>query len=217
MNSDCPQLDLVSLLIDDELTDQERTRLVEHLEDCEACARELDDMKRLRSALSRVDTDHTAKDRILRSLPPLTPRLAFVGRRVSVPLPIAAAILLLLGLSAIGNAYWGFRRPYHAQGAYSSVGLSEPKSEPNPGAMGEKNPNEPAAGQVTAGSLKIDSGPARQGNKKAMPAAPGPTAKPFVVTLQSERWTVEFVTRTEYRPYAVPKIYIGSINPSEQR
>jgi len=217
MNSDCPQLASVSLLIDGELADEERSSLMEHLGICDACSRELEELRRLRSALSYIGVDPSARQRISNSLLHLDPKMALARRTLSVPLPIAAAILLLLGLSVIGNSYLGLHRQSEKQGARSGIDLPERKAEPNPGTARAKNPIEPAAGLANAKSVNTDSG--LYGNKDHGPnhTTIGSAPKPIVVTLRTGQWTVEFATKNEYRPYAIPKIYSGSFNPSEQR
>ena len=218
MNSDCPQASLVSQLIDDELSDGERSSLVEHVAQCEVCTREIDNLKRLRSTLSLLSADPSAKQRIRNALSSKKTRMTFAGRRLLVPLPIAATIMLMLGASVIGNAYWGFFRPVREQIVYKSVYLPNRVSEPAKETAEVKTTVDSAARrQATANSQSIDSGVSRKRHNGVNAPQIEPGTKLFIATLQTDRYIAEFSTTTKYRLYPIPKIYSGGLNFSEQR
>jgi hypothetical protein len=218
MNSDCPQAGLLSQLIDNELSDGERSSLVEHIAQCEVCTREIDTLKRLRSTLALLSADPSAKQRIRNALSSKKNRMTFAGRRLLVPLPIAATIMLMLGASVIGNAYWGFFRPVREQIVYKSVYMPSQASNPaKETAEVKKTVDSAARQQEMADSQSIVSGvsPKRHNRANASPIEPG--VKTFIATLQTDRYIAEFSTTTKYRLYPIPKIYSGGFNFSEQR
>jgi hypothetical protein len=215
MNSDCRYLSLVSQFIDDELPEEERSRLVEHIAQCETCTREIENLKKLRSALALLGSDISAKQRIRKSLPDQNPKSIFAARRLMVPFPIAASILLLLGVSVICNAYLGFFRPVREQIVYKSVAPPDRVSDTEKEAIAVKEIIEPAVKQTTVDSRSIDSGSFPKKRTRVNDASVKPDSKQFVNNFQANRYTAEFITSTEYRLYPIPKIYSGSIHSSE--
>jgi hypothetical protein len=219
MNSDCPQASLVSQLIDDELSDGERSSLVEHIAQCEVCTSEIDNLKRLRSTLALLSADPSAKQRIHNALSTPKTGMTFARRRLLVPLPIAAAILFMLGASVIGNAYWGFFRPVREQIVYRNVYLPSQVSDPGKETAAVKKMGDlPTKQQAITGSHSIesdDASPKRHNRVNSAPIKPG--VKHFITTLQTGRYIAAFSTTTEYKFYPIPKIYNGGLNPSEQR
>jgi hypothetical protein len=218
MNSDCPQASLVSQLIDNELSDGERASLLEHVARCEVCTREMDNLKRLRCTLALLSANPSAKQRIRNALSSKKTSMTFAGRRLAVPLPIAATIMLMLGASVIGNVYFKFFRPVREQMVYKSVYLRNQVSDPAKETAAVKKTIDPAARQqVTTDLQSIDYDLARKRHNRSNVAPVKPRVKPFVATLQTDRYIAEFTTTTEYRFYPIPKIYSGGLNPSEQR
>jgi anti-sigma factor RsiW len=218
MNSDCPQRISVSQFVDNELTEQERVSLNEHLVTCTACKEELAELNRLRSSLACLTADPTVKVNILKSLPRDGQVARFTRQKLAVPLPIAAAILLLLGISVCGNAYLGLRQKANGQTDRKNIERAGLQSPAAPGAVagGTGAPGDVSrpGRQITA--VKPDISPA----KSALQTAPSgsASAKSYVLALESEEGTVRFVTNTEYRLYPVPKIIVGSrVNSSEAR
>jgi hypothetical protein len=218
MNPDCPQSFLLSQFIDDELSDEERSNLLQHAAQCESCAREIDALRNLRSALSLLSTDPSAKQRIRNKLLNKNAGMTFTGRRLLVPMPIAATIALILGASVIGNIYWGFFRPVREQIVYKNMYLPNQSSDPlkNNTAM-KKAIDYPPDRQATADLQSMDSGasPKKHTRVNAVPVEHG--MKPFVATLQTDGYIAEFSTMTQYRVYQIPKIYNGGLNFSGQR
>ena len=202
MNTDCPHLESVSLLVDGELPDKDRTHMIEHLDACKACHQEFLDLRRLRSTLTSMAVDPSARQRVFRALPQPRPAARLFRNRVSVPWPIAAAILLLLAASGLGNAYLGLRsqpREQFIQKGLPSAG-NDPEIPPGGGAGNMQAMRAPGAGSAST-------------HVSAMPAA-----RSFVITLETEQKTLRFVTQTDYRPYPVPRIYVRNrFNSSEER
>jgi hypothetical protein len=216
MNSDCRCLSLMSQFIDDELPEEERSKLAEHIAQCETCTREIENLKKLRSTLALLGSDLSAKQRILKSLSSQKPKMAFAARSLMVPLPVAASIILLLGVSVIGNAYLGFFRPIRQQIVYKSVASPDRVSDSEKEAVAAKKIIEPAVKQpTTTDSQSIDSGTFHQKHNRVNVASVRSDTKSFVATLQTDRYSAEFTTTTEYRLYPIPKIYSGGINSSE--
>jgi hypothetical protein len=212
MNSDCPQVSLASQLIDDELLDGERSRLIEHIAQCEACTREIENLKRLRSALERLSADPSAKQRIRNALSSKKNGMTFATRRLLVPLPIAATIMLMLAASVIGNAYWGFFRPVREQIVYKSVYLPNQVSE-----SAKETADSAARQHASANSQSIDSGVSRNKHRGIDAPHIQPKEKLFIATFLTDRFIAEFSTTTKYKLYPIPKIYSGGLNISEQR
>jgi hypothetical protein len=218
MNSDCPQAILVSSLFDDELSDEERSSLAEHIIQCEVCTREIDNLKRLRSTLALLGADPSAKQRIHNTLLTQTTGMTFASRRLLVPLPIAATILLMLGASVIGNAYWGLFRPVREQIVYRNIYLPRQVSDLGKETAAAKKTVDFAAKQQAIADLQnTESGVSRKRHNGANFAPMKPGVKHFIATLQTDRYIAEFSTTTEYKLYPIPKIYNGGLNPSEQR
>jgi hypothetical protein len=218
MNSDCPQASLVSQFVDNELSDGERSSLLEHIAQCEVCAREIDSLKKLRSTLALLSADPSAKQRIRDALLIKKASTNFAGRRLMVPLPIAAAIMLMLGASVIGNAYWQFFRPVREQIVYKSVYL--PNQDPDHAketAEAKKSVDSAARRQERADLKSITSGESRKRHTRVKPPPIEPGVKTFFTTLQTDQYIAKFSTTTEYRLYPIPKIYSGGLNVSEQR
>jgi hypothetical protein len=218
MNSDCPQRISVSQLVDNELTEQERASLIEHIGTCTVCKAELDELNRLRSSLACLAADAAVKASMRKSLPRDGQVARFVRQKLAVPLPIAAAILLLLGISVCGNAYLGLRQTSDGQADRRHIeraGL-KPPAAPETVAGGTRaavDVSKPGP-QITA--AKPGAAPAKSALQNA--ASGSPSAKSYVLALESEEGTIRFVTNTEYRLYPVPKIIVGNpINPSEAR
>ena len=202
MNTDCPHLESVSLLVDEELPDEDRAHMIEHLDACKACHQEFLDLQRLRSTLTSMAVDPSARRRVFSALPQPKPAAWLSRKRVSVPWPIAAAILLLLAASGLGNAYLGLRSKPKEQFVQKSLQTAGNNSEITAG--------------DSAGSVQTVRAPGKgsaSNNVAAMPAA-----RSFVVTLETEQKTIRFVTQTDYRPYPVPRIYVRNrFNSSEER
>jgi hypothetical protein len=218
VNSDCPQASLVSQLVDNELSDGERASLLEHLAQCEVCTREMDNLMRLCSTLALLSADPSAKQRVRNALSSKQTRMSFAGRRLLVPLPIAATIMLMLGASVIGNAYWQFFRPVREQIVYRSVYLPNRVSNPAKETDEVKKTVDPAARQQeTADSQSIDSGVSRKRHNRVNASSIEPGVKTFIATLKTDRYIAEFSTTTRYMLYPIPKIYSGGLNFSEQR
>ncbi|MDT4897790.1 MAG: hypothetical protein QOH25_2867 [Acidobacteriota bacterium] len=98
---DCHFTEKISLLIDDELTEEEAKEATAHLSDCVACQRAHDDFLRLRGEINSyaVASDFVAQRRALRRIlgaekPPLWRR--------SIRLPVPACALLLVALISLG-------------------------------------------------------------------------------------------------------------------
>ncbi len=202
MNLECQHLASVSLLLDDELPDADRDRLVEHLGVCETCHKEFLDLQGLRATLTGMAVDPSARQRVFLALPQPKPAAWFSRKTVSIPWPVAAAILLLLAASAAFNAYLGLRSKPKEQVAQNNIQLAGHELERDSGGI----PSAP--GKVQAPR----SGAASNGSA----AAPG--ANSYVVTLQTEQESIRFITKTDYRPYRVPRIYVRNRpNSSEER
>lgn len=94
----------VSALFDGELRDEDAARVRAHVESCATCRELLDDFESVRESV--------------RTLHPIEaqPRSLW-RRRVTIPLPIAAAIALLL----LGAPFVAFRRGEQAKAPASSV------------------------------------------------------------------------------------------------
>ncbi len=202
MNTDCPHLESVSLLVDEELPCEDRAHMIEHLDACTACHQEFQDLQRLRSTLTSMAVDPSARQRVFSTLPQTKPAAWLPRNRVSVPWPIAAAILLLLAASGLGNAYLGLR--------------SNPKEQFIQKGLQPARKRSGITSDGTAGSVETIRAPgssSASNNVAAMPAA-----RSFVVTLETEQQTIRFVTKTDYRPYPVPRIYVRNrFNSSEER
>jgi anti-sigma factor RsiW len=202
MNTDCPHLESVSLLVDEELPDEDRAHMIEHLDACKACHQEFLDLQRLRSTLTSMTVDPLARQRVFSTLPQPKPAVWLSRNRISVPWPIAAAILLMLAASGLGNAYLGLRSKPKEQ--FIQKGLQTAGNNPEITSGG-------SAGSVQ--TTRAPGGGSASNNVAAMPAA-----RSFVVTLETEQKTIQFVTPTDYRPYPVPRIYVRDrLNSSEER
>jgi hypothetical protein len=101
----------------------------------------------------RTEADPSAKQRIHSALLNKNIRMAFASRRMLVPLPIAAAIMLMLGASVIGNAYWGFFRPVREQIVCRNVYLPNRASDPAKEAAAMKKVADYAASQQKTADL----------------------------------------------------------------
>ena len=133
-----------------------------------------------------------------------------------VPFPIAASILLLLGVSVICNAYFGFFRPVREQIVYKNIPAPDRVSDSEKKSVAAKEIIEPAVKQqTTVDSRSIDSGSSPKKRTRVNDASVKPDSKQLVNNFQTNRYTAEFITTTEYRLYPIPKIYSGGINPSE--
>ncbi len=218
MNSDCPQRISVSQLVDNELTEQERDSLNEHLGACPVCREELAELNRLRSSLARLPANAAAKVNILESLRCDGRVARFRRQKLAVPLPIAAAILLLLGISVCGNAYLGLRRKSDGQTDRRKI---ERVVQQSPAATEEAAAGAGATSDVggpgrPVRTVKPDVPPVRGALKTV--ASRSSSTKSYVLSLESEEGAVRFVTTTEYRLYPVPRIIVGSrVNSSEAR
>jgi len=202
MNMDCPHRESVSLLVDGELPDKDRTHMIEHLDACKACHQEFLDLQRLRSTLTSMAVDPSARQRVFRSLPQPKPAVWLSRNRVSVPWPIAAAILLLLAASGLCNAYLGLRSKPKEQFIQKSLQTAGNHSEVTSG--------------DSVGSVQPTRAPG-QGSASTNLATMRPT-KSFVVTLETEQKTIRFVTQTDYQPNPTPRIYVRNrFNSSEER
>jgi hypothetical protein len=216
MNSDCPQIILVSQLIDNELSDEERSRLIDHIAQCEVCAGEIENIKKVRSSLELLEADPSTKRRIRRAVLSQPPPKAFACRRLSVPLPIAAAIALLLGASVIGNAYFGFFRTVGEQAIHKNVVSPDVVSDSAKQMISVKKDGSPEIKHQAMTDAKIFETSSSHKKHKKMGVTPSTSGvEPFVTTLQTDRYIAEFATTTEYRFYPLPKIYSGGFNPSE--
>ena len=202
MNTDCPHLESVSLLVDGELPDKDRTHMIEHLDACKACHQEFLDLRRLRSTLTSMAVDPSARQRVFSALPQRKPAAWLYRKRISVPWPIAAAILLLLAASGLCNAYLGLRSKPKEQFIQKSLQTAGNNSEVTSGdSVGSVQPTR-APGQGSAST-----------NLATMRAT-----RSFVVTLETEQKTIRFVTQTNYQPYPIPRIYVRNrFNSSEER
>jgi hypothetical protein len=210
MNEACPQLNSLNMLFDDELPQEDRVSLIDHLRVCEICKGEFDQFQRIRTALNSMAIDPSARQRVLSSLPHATPIVLLSRRRVSVPWPVAAAILLLLAASVIGNAFLGLRSRSKEQNVQKAVQLVSNKPELFSAASGE--------GSRTTGAENLPAPLGKGETHTAGTTKERPVAKFSVITLETEHETMRFVTSTEYRPYSVPRIYIRTrIRPSDER
>jgi hypothetical protein len=218
MNADCPQAALLSQLIDDELSDGERSSLAAHISQCDVCTREMDNLKSLRSTLELLSADPLAKRRIRNALMNPKSVRSFAGKRLFVPLPIAAAIMLMLGTSVIGNVYWGFFRPVREQIVYKSITMPKGASDlVKETATVNTIVDSTAMQQKTADLQGMDSGIFRKKHNRINAALIEPEEEPFIAALQTDQYSAEFSTTTEYRLYSIPKIYSGGLNFSKQR
>lgn len=216
MKSDCPHTVLVSQFVDNELSDQERSFLDEHFAQCSDCSDELERMRKLRSTLSSaIYADPSTKQQIYDVVSSRARRRRLLSGRLSIPLPVAAALLMAFAASVIGNAYWGFFRAAHERIVYKEtrlpdvVGGSAGKIPANKGsgdAADAMNSRTVKAYQPGHSNVRPHPGP-------AVPRDPGA----FAARIQTDRYATEFMTAVEYRLYAIPKIYAGGVNFSEQR
>jgi hypothetical protein len=218
MNKDCPQESLMSQYVDGELSGEAHSGLVEHIAQCPECAQELEKLQKLKATLALLSSDPSAKQRVRQTLSMPKKKVAFIGRRFWVPLPVAVAILLLLSASIIGNAYYGLLRPVRERIVYKNIVVPPrtPDSEKDSNELKE-NIDSAVRLRASAGLRRIDSNLLRKRNKKAN-TGPGKTSKkPFIATLQTDQHIAEFATATEYQLYSVPQIYKGGIHLPEQR
>jgi hypothetical protein len=217
MNSDCPKLVSVGSLFDGELTAEEHDSLIRHLGACATCRQEFADLNRLRATLASVVVAPSARERVLRSLPAIRPAAPFSWKRVSVPLPIAAAILLLLAISILGNAYLGFRQKGRERA--SREGSIIMAGAPPPQSPAVVEAERPTGGPIRpAANLPGKTAAASMVNRPATGSeSPRSIANPLVFTLISDQGIVQCVTTTEYKPYRVPKIYAGGIVDSSEK
>lgn len=120
---ECPEAWWISAFHDDELSIDQRALLTEHLGICARCRKELEALDQLRSTLKGLQTDPTVRGRVLRSL--------FAGgvyrrtshwKRLTVPVPVAAMVLLVLMLSVLTNGYLAFTTSVTNRRAGESVG-----------------------------------------------------------------------------------------------
>jgi len=122
MKADCPELISVSMYVDGELPDQERSALLHHIENCSVCKEELETLNGLRATLGQMATDDAVKQRIFDSLVPVQ-SAGMLRRRISIPLPAAAAVLIALAASVVINGYLALPR---AVGKQPSVETARP-------------------------------------------------------------------------------------------
>ncbi len=218
MNSECPQRISVSRFIDHELTEQERASLNEHFGTCADCRRELAELNRLRSSLACLAADVAAKAKVLKTISRDGRVNRFTRQKLAVPFPVAAAVLLLLGISVFCNAYLGLLRKPNGQVDRRNIERVELRSPVAPGAVAEvagSGGDVSSPGRL-AGTVKTEALHAKGAVQAAAPGAP--SAKSYLLSLESEEGTVRFVTNTEYRLYPIPKIIVGSrVNHSEAR
>ena len=200
MSAECPRLILVSQYADDELAEPESSELIEHIKVCQQCSDELAAVIRVRKTLASMPVDGVARQRVFTSLAGRTQPVA--KRTISVPLPVAAALLLMLAASVLGNAYLGVWRTQR-QGA-SPEQQSEPVTSPSPA-------RSRASGEPLASSRESP----RQPRQATVAAKRAP--KLSTVTFECDQQVSESVIESEYRLYPEPKIYAGGVYNPIQR
>lgn len=101
----CPNPELLSAWVDNEVPSPWREKIGEHLEGCPACMQRADAYRRLDSALSSLDAqDPPGLDdarsrvyqRLLDNLRPASRRPHWLRRQIWLPVPVAAAAALLV-------------------------------------------------------------------------------------------------------------------------
>ena len=217
MNMECPNLASVGALIDDELPDAERAATLRHIDACAACRKELENLRDLRSIFDIVQAEPSVKPRVLAALPRRVPAPRFLRARISLPLPVAAAILIVFGLSIFGNAYLGLNQGSETRGG-SGSGSVEVRN-PQAGASSSspaidqagKEGSRPSAG---AHGNSVDARRAPSRESVSLKREGGP----MVFKQESEQGTFLFVAGSDYRFSSTPKIYIGGrFEPSKER
>ncbi len=109
----CPDDRILSMFYDDQLSGQERARVLDHASGCSRCGNIISGYERISAFLvSQPLPDFSAgRERIRKAVfrrPPKPSPLALFSRKISVPIPIAAAavaalIVLLIGIGVLDD------------------------------------------------------------------------------------------------------------------
>ncbi len=131
----CPWAEKIALLVDDELTPAETASVGAHLAECSACRQAQTDFLQLRRELKdyELHPDAFAPQRALRKILATEDRPVW-RRRVSVPVPVMAALLVLLTTLGLWLGSLRASRPPEATGGGRRLPtLSEPPAGVAPG------------------------------------------------------------------------------------
>jgi hypothetical protein len=200
MSAECPRLMMVSQYVDDELSSSEVSDLVEHLKSCRQCSDELAALARIRATMASVPVNALARDRIFKALQRNQNEKTMIRRKISVPLPVAAAVLLALSVSIIANAYMGARR------AQTPNMLPTKQSEPLK--------TSPAKQVQPHGESLASSKP----TEKHVPANGAKQSKELtLVTFECDQVVTQFITDSKYHLNQTPTIHAGGFYSPDRR
>jgi|SRR5947209_757748 len=129
---DCNWTEKVSQLLDEELSGDEALRVEEHLSACSVCSGAREDFLRVRREIKAYDfqLEPFANERALRDIL-ASEKAPFWRRRIAVPVPAMATLLVLLLALGLWSASLRIRRPA-AEGARVNQ-TTEANSQPEPG------------------------------------------------------------------------------------
>ena len=109
---ECRFVEQVSLYVDGELDAAKRSRVETHLGSCEACRRARDEFLAVRGRVAGLDAplDRVAQQRALRDIL-AHPAAPFWRRRIAVPFPVAASVVVALVAAVVAIGMLGSRAP----------------------------------------------------------------------------------------------------------
>jgi hypothetical protein len=200
MSSECPRLMMVSQYVDDELASSEVPDLLDHLKSCRLCSEELAALTRIRATMASVPVNALARERVFKALQSRQNEKPIVSRKILVPMPVAAAVLLMLSASIAANAYLGARRvqiPNMLPTKQSEPLKTLPAKQVQP------------HGDSLASSKSTEKGIPANGAKESKELT--------LVTFECDQVVTEFITDSRYKINQTPTIHAGAFSNPARR